>query len=216
MKQTNYLNFDRFYEFEDWLVRLESFHSDEIVPPMTANEFYWMARTQLSIAGRITEVIELKPKCFDFDHRIVTIVNPKSNKGGVQKTTIFPFDVKPMEKFVGKYSENEQMFKVTRSTAWKYYKNASILGGMNIFEAKDEKTIENAWTHLLRSSCAKIMKELHAEDNIVARKLRHSPRSVTQVYTKVDLNTLLEWEEQNLSVCPMKPSNDRTYEVCVA
>ena len=51
MKQTNYLNFDRFYEFEDWLVRLESFHSDEIIPPMSANEFYWMARTQLTIGG---------------------------------------------------------------------------------------------------------------------------------------------------------------------
>ena len=216
MKTTNYLNFDRFYEFEDWLVRLEAFHSDRVIAPMSANEFYWMARTQLSIAGRITEVLNLTPKDFDFDHRIVTIVNPKSNKGGVQKTTIFPFDVKPMEKFVSKYSENERIWTITRSTAWKYYKNASIMGDLHIFEAKDEKTIENAWTHLLRSSCAKIMKELHAEDNIVARKLRHSPRSVTQVYTKVDLNTLLEWEEKNLATCPLTTPIDKTYEVLFA
>ena len=216
MKQTNYLNPTMFYQdFLDWLVRLEPFHSDDIEPPMSADQFYFSARMQYGLAGRITEILNAIPDDFDYDHRIFTVRNPKSNKGGVQKTTIFPYDVKPFERFTNKFKGTETMFPVTRSTMWKYYKNASILGGLNIFEAKDEKTIEGAWTHLLRSSCAKLFKELHAEDNIVARKLRHSPRSVTQVYTKVDLNTLLDWEEANLSVCPIKPVTDRTYEVSI-
>ena len=217
MKQTNYLNFDRFYEFEDWLVRLESFHSDEIVPPMTANQFYWLARIQFSTCTRVSETLKFTPNDFDFDHRIVTIKDPKTNKGGIQKTTLFPFDVKPFEKFCSKFNQNEKLFPITRSTAWKYYKNATILGGLKICGIKDVKIINDGWTHLLRSSCLVMFEDLGAKESIRMRKARHRPRNMAQVYTRMDIQAVLDWEDEHLSVCPAKPDvSDRSYEVLFA
>ena len=86
---------------------------------------------------------------------------------------------------------------------WKYYKNASILGGLNLFEAKDIINIEGAWTHLLRSSCAKMYEDLGAKESLISKKLRHSPgRNVTARYTKVDIGTLLDWEWEHLQEIP--------------
>jgi integrase len=82
---------------------------------------------------------------------------------------------------------------------WKYYRNAGRLAGLNIFESQDQRNISNVWTHLLRKSCAKRMEDLGAKESLIARKLRHSSGSVTQRYTKVDINALLDWEEKHFT-----------------
>lgn len=201
MKFTNYLNPTRFFEFEDWLVRLDEFHLDDMPPPMSANQFYFLARISYGSALRVTEGLNLIKEDFDLDHRILKIWNPKTKKGGVQKTTILPYDVKSIERFLSKFSDCDQLFPVTRSTVWRYYKNASRLGGMNIFEAKDEIEISGAWTHLMRSSCAKMYEEIGANHSIIQKKLRHGGRDVTDRYTKVDLQTVLDFDEQHLHTC---------------
>lgn len=214
MKTTNHLTPTTFYnDFLDYLVLLEPFHSDDITPPMSANQFYWMARIQFSTGSRISEILKSNKLDYDFDHRIFTIRNPKTNKGGVQKTTILPYDVKPFEKFCNKFSENERMFTITRSTAWKYYKNASILGGLKLCGIKEVKIIDDAWTHLLRSSCGIMFEDLGAKESLIARKLRHSPSTVTQSYTRMDLQAVLDFEDEKLSVCQAKPVVDRSYEL---
>ena len=137
MKTTNYLNPTLFFHYLDYVVLLDEFHNDDCPPPMSANQFYWMERSQFSDAERISETLNHTKLDYDFDHRIVTIRDPKTNKGGIQKTTMLPYDIKPFERFTRKFSDNELLFPITRSTAWRYMKNASILGGMNLFEAKD-------------------------------------------------------------------------------
>ena len=127
MKFTNYLDPTKFYDYLDWLVRLDEFHLDDCSPPMSANQFYFEERMRYDSGLRVTEGLNLTPSDFDLDHRILTIRNPKSNKGGVQKTTILPYDVKPFDRFISKFSENERMFPVTRSTVWRYGKNAGRL-----------------------------------------------------------------------------------------
>lgn len=217
MKTTNHFTATTFYnDFLDWLPRLEPFHSDNIEPPMSANQFYWLARIQFSTATRISETLKFTPSDFDFDHMIATIRDPKTNKGGIQKTTFFPFDVKPFEKFCSKFNHDQQLFDITRSTAWKYYKNATILGGLKICGIKEVKIINDGWTHLLRSSCAVLFEDLGIKESIISRKLRHSPSNVTQQYTKADIQALLDAEDEHLSVCPAKPDViDRTYEVSI-
>lgn len=209
MKTTNYLNPTLLFELLDWIVLLDEFHNDDIPPPMSANQFYWLNRLEFSEAGRISETLKHTKLDFDFDHRIVTFRDPKTNKGGIQKSTILPYDVKPFERFTNKFSDNELLFPVTRSTAWRYVKNASILGGLNIFEAKDQKSISGAWTHLMRSSCSKMYQELGASYGMIQRKMRHRPSSVTDRYTKIDLQGLLDWEEEHLSKCLVKPTLER-------
>lgn len=216
MKTTNYMTPTVFYnDFEDWLVREEPFHSDDIIAPMSADHFYWMARQQFGTGSRITEILNSIPADYDLDHRIFTIRNPKTNKGGIQKTTMLPYDIKPFERFLHKIGvkENERIWDITRSTAWKYYKNASIMGDLHICGIKEVKIIDNAWTHLLRSSCARMYEDLGAKESLIARKLRHSPNSMTQRYTKVELQAVLNFDEEYLSVCPAKPVIDKPYEL---
>lgn len=211
MKSTNYLDPTKFFDYLDWLVLLDEFHNDDIPPPMSANEFYFEERIRYGSGLRASEGLNLVKADFDLDHRILKIFNPKTKKGGYQKTTILPYDVKPFERFLSKYSDNDRLFSVTRSTLWRYAKNASILGGMNIFEAKDEIEITGAWTHLLRSSCAKMYEDAGAKHSIVQKKLRHSGRDVTDRYTKVDMQALLDFDEEHFHTCLAKPSIEKVF-----
>lgn len=202
LKTTNYLSRDKFYNgFLEWLVRLDEFHTNDIPPPMSANHFYWLARIQYGSALRISEALQLIKTDFDLDHRILTIRSPKTNKSGIQKTTILPYDIKPIEKFLNGFSESEQIFPITRSTAWRYYKNASRLGGMSIFEIKETINIQDAWTHLLRSSCAKMYEDAGATFSLIQLKLRHiaSGHTATERYIKRDLVSLIEFDDQHFN-----------------
>ena len=115
MKSTNYLNPTMFYhDFLDWLVRLDEFHLDDCPPPMSANQFYFLARISYGSALRVTEGLNLIKEDFDLDHRILKIWNPKTKKGGYQKTTILPYDVKPIERFLYKYSEIQNSESVSQ------------------------------------------------------------------------------------------------------
>ena len=79
MKTTNHLTATSFYnDFLDYLVLLQPFHDEDITPPMSANQFYWMARIQFGTGSRISETIKANKLDYDFDHRIFTIRNPKS------------------------------------------------------------------------------------------------------------------------------------------
>ena len=203
-KPSNYLNPKRFYgDFLDYLVVLDEFQNIGRPNALDANHIYWAARIQYGSAMRISEVLDLMSSDFDLNHRIVTLRHTKTGKGKIQKTTVLPYDVPKLEKFLESHDKNETIFKASRATMWKYYKNASLLGNLNLFEAKDIVNIEGAWTHLLRSSCAKMYEDLGAKESLIAKKLRHSPgRNVTARYTKVDIGTLLDWEYEHLQSIP--------------
>ena len=204
VKPSNYLNPQRFYnDFLDYLVVLDELHDNGRPNALDANHIYWAARIQYGSALRISEVLDLMPSDFDLNHRILTLRHTKTGKGKIQKTSILPYDIPKLEKFLESHDKDETIFKASRATMWKYYKNASILGGLNLFEAKDIINIEGAWTHLLRSSCAKMYEDLGAKESLIAKKLRHSAgRNVTARYTKVDIGTLLDWEWDNLQEIP--------------
>lgn len=202
MEFTNYLTPKMFYDdFLDWLVRLAPFHSETGRPPMSANQFYWGARIQYGCGLRVSEMLKLIKTDFDLEHRILTIRNPKTKKKGKQYTTIMPFDVKPLEKFLSKFGDEASLFPTTRSTMWKYYKNTSKIAGMKLFTIKDEQRIEGAWTHLMRESCGKMYEAFGAKESLIARKLRHSRKSgsMTMRYLSKDLNSVIEFDRKHFS-----------------
>lgn len=203
MKTTNHLTPQSFYnDFLDWLVLLDEFHSDNIKPPMSANQFYWAARLQWGCGLRISELLKLIKADFDLEHKILTIRNHKTKKGGIQKTTIMPYDIAKLKSFLEPFDDAERIFPTTRSTMWRYYKNASKLGGLNLFEAKDQINIEGAWTHLMRSSCAKMYESLGAEPSIISTKLRYNPTNIMKQLDKSELNEVLDFESQKLRTLP--------------
>ncbi len=202
MEYTNYLTPKMFYDdFLDWLVRLQPFHSDTGRPPMSANQFYWGARIQYGCGLRISEMLNLIKTDFDLEHRILTIRNPKTRKKGVQYTSILPFDVKRLDNFLSKFNDTEKLFPTSRSTMWKYYKNAGKLAGLKLFSIKDQQKIKGAYTHLMRESCGKMYEAFGAKESLIARKLRHSRKSgsMTMRYLSKDLNSVMAFDRKHFS-----------------
>lgn len=198
LKSTNYLDPDTFYnKFLPALVRLEPFTNGLKCYPMDANQFVICADIQYCSGLRVSEVLNLTKSDFDLVHRILIIRTAKTGKGKIQKTTILPYQVEKLIKFLDRFRNDEKIFPTTRQTIWKYYRNAGRLAGLNIFESQNQRDIANVWTHLLRKSCSKRMQGLGASRELRMRKLRHSFRDAHDAYDVVDLNTLLDWEAEH-------------------
>lgn len=139
--------------------------------------------------------------------RIITETNPtckKCNGKGRwkehQKTTITPRLMPDLILYCETIKDEDFLFPVHRSTLWKWGKRAGILAGINIFQVKKSREIDGVFLHLFRALCSKRMM-LDAtndpfRDQLVAQKLRHSFATVTDRYTKIDINYLWNWEEK--------------------
>jgi hypothetical protein len=96
--------------------------------------------------------------------------------------------------------DEELLFPTTRQSFWNWGKAAGREAKINIFQQKEERKIEGIFLHLFRALCSKRMvkdaKDDNYKDQLVALKLRHSHQSVTDRYTKVDINYLIGWERK--------------------
>jgi len=182
---------------------------------------------------RVNETIHVRKKDIDWDTRILTVTQPKSEKEckcsrwmyrdqytrirvleasdpncvichgkgkwkKPQKTTITPRLIPKLLEYCGKMNEDGLLFPVSRQRLFKWSKKAGENAGLRIFQDKEEKTIKGVFLHLFRALCSKRMKvdaqnDPHV-DELIAKKLRHAVTFVTQRYTKIDLNYLLNWE----------------------
>ena len=130
-----------------------------------------------------------KPQITTFTHRI--------------KTDLYAYcqELKP----------EDLLFPISRISVWKWGKKAGINSGLRIFQQKEERLIEGIFPHLFRALCSLRMTRDSKDDpyqiQLVARKLRHSFRIVTERYTKMDINYLLRWEEKTYNKEPQKLYN---------
>ena len=94
---------------------------------------------------------------------------------------------------------DELLFPTTRQSFWNWGKAAGRMAEINIFQQKDERLIEGIFLHLFRALCSKRItrdsKEDPYNDQLVQCKLRHGI-TVTDRYTKVDINYLINWERK--------------------
>jgi MFS superfamily sulfate permease-like transporter len=108
------------------------------------------------------------------------------------------------------------LFPVTRKTMWVWGKKAGVNAGLNIFQQKEERLIEGIFLHLFRALCSKRMikdgKYDDYKDQMIATKLRHSFKEVTDRYTKIDINYLIGWENKTYSEIPDLPGIYYLYE----
>lgn len=117
-----------------------------------------------------------------------------------QRTTITPRIVSKLEKYCDELKSNELLFTASRVSFWKWSKKAGIKAGIHIFQQKEERLIKGMYLHLFRAFCSKrTLKDSKQDDfreQLTALKLRHSFRTVTDRYTQVDINYLINWENQ--------------------
>lgn len=195
---TNHMTDQMFKEYKWGLQHLEPFTSETGRPPMTSFDYVMLSETQLGLGERITETLNHIKEDFDLNNRIAKIWNPKTKKGGYQKTTIPPYLVPMLETYLKRFSNSDQIWPINRQNAWRYAKDAGRLAGLSIFEEHENHDIEGVWTHMFRKACSKRMQALGASRELRMLKLRHSMKDAHDAYDKVDLNALRKWEWENL------------------
>lgn len=139
--------------------------------------------------------------------RVLESVNANCNvckgKGKWKKpqiTTITPRLIHKLKWYCDDLKDDNCLFPITRNTLYRWGKEAGIYAGINIFQQKKEKLVEGIFLHLFRALCSKRMitdaMNDKYKDQLVACKLRHSFSTVTDRYTKIDVNYLWSWEEK--------------------
>ncbi len=117
-----------------------------------------------------------------------------------QRTTFTPRLYAKLDNYTYDLNDNDLLFPVSRKTMWKWGKQAGDNIGLSIFQQKEERLIHGIFLHLFRAMCSKRMirdaKNDDYKDQLVAVKLRHSFNTVTDRYTKIDINYLYNWEEK--------------------
>jgi len=115
-----------------------------------------------------------------------------------QFTTFTPRLSQRLFEYCNTLEEDTLLFPVSRKTMWKWGKKAGMKANLNIFQQKEERLIEGIFLHLFRALCSKRMikdgKYDDYKDQMIATKLRHSFKAVTDRYTKIDINYLIGWE----------------------
>jgi integrase len=117
-----------------------------------------------------------------------------------QRTTFTNRIKKELLQYCETLDNDDYLFPISRQSLWKWGKRAGIHAKIDIFQQKEERLIEGIFLHLFRSRCAfRILKDA-AQDNykreLVICKLRHSSPTVTDLYTRIDINYLLGWEKK--------------------
>jgi len=194
---TNYLSPTDFKKMVDAIPLVTEYNIGKLHPEQALRvpeprQLQACLETQYCHALRISEALNLKYSDFNYDRKILTLHNTKTGKGKKQFTSIPPdFN----HKF--KTDSDNLIFPFTRQLLWSYVKKACKMAGLELGEQQDERYIEGGWTHLIRKSRAKMMIEKGASEVMVKVKLRHT-FTVTERYTKPDINALIKWEEENL------------------
>ena len=210
MVTTNYLSPEDFKKMVDAIPlvtelnksKLHTFQSKRVPPSFLLQLALWV---QYCHGLRISEVLQLRKDDFNFERNILTLEKTKTGfkkKDGVKvrkkQFTSIPPDFPPECKLsISRHDSNSLLFPLTRQLMWSYVKKASKLAGVELGEQQDERYINGGWTHLIRKSRAKMMIEKGAKEVMVKVKLRHT-FSVTERYTKPDINALIKWETENL------------------
>lgn len=182
--------------------KLHAFQSKRVPDPKLIQIALWI---QYCHALRVSEVLGLRGEDFNFQRNILTLNKTKTGfkkKDGIkvrkkQYTSIPPDLPEDAKEYIG-FCVDLPLFQFTRQLIWSYVKKAAVMAKLELGEQQDERYIDGAWTHLIRKSRAKMMIEKGAPEVMVKVKLRHT-FSVTERYTKPDINALIEWERLNLS-----------------
>ena len=204
--------------------KLHEYQSNRVPTPELLQMTLWV---QYCHGLRVSEVLQLRADDFNFERKILTLNHTKTGfkhckcskwkksklrsvdldckkctglgKFRVPQFTSIPPDLPPLVKsyvFADK-DHSKLLFPFTRQLIWSYVKKACVMAGLELGEQQDERYISGGWTHLIRKSRAKMMIELGASEVMVKVKLRHT-FTVTERYTKPDINALIKWESENL------------------
>jgi integrase len=150
---------------------------------------------------------EKKCKCSKWEkHNLISvkkkcpICKGKGRWKKPQRTTFTNRIKKDLYAYCNTLKDDEYLFPISRQSLWKWGKRAGVQAKIDIFQQKEERLIEGIFLHMFRSRCAFRILNDGINDSyrreMVICKLRHSSPTVTDLYTRIDINYLLGWERK--------------------
>lgn len=115
-----------FEEFQDWVVRLEPFHSDRISPPMKVDQFLLLFQICFGCKLPISKVTNLRKR--DIDLRQKVVLTKKRSR--LVKIPLRDKEYAELQKYLRRMSDAQKLFPITQNTARKYAENAMIMGDL--------------------------------------------------------------------------------------
>ncbi len=194
-EEQTFLTEDDIEQFFFWLPKLEAFDADVGYSPVTLDEVQWLFRLMYNCALRAKEVLNIRRQDFDLENKLLTV--------GTTKIARFPFatillnDVPALKEFLEGRPPDETLFKMTRSTVWKYANDIGKLAGIEIFNKLGNES--KIFTNLFRKSRAMQMKKNGADDDLISLKLRLRFGNPSLNIKRPTLDDLKSWESEKLS-----------------
>jgi integrase len=131
--KSNYLSDNDFEAFLWGLERIEPFHDPIEKQSMSANRFVNLFKLMRECNLKISEALDLRKKDFDFEHKIITIRRPNSDK--VSKTIVFPKDEHMITRLLNAIDDDERkLFPTNSDTVYHFAIDAGRLGGIEYFQ----------------------------------------------------------------------------------
>jgi len=204
MTTTNYLSPTDFKKMVDAIPLVTEYNKSKLYPsqhilvpdPRTIQAVLFV---QYCHGLRISEALKVTLNDFNFDRKILTLNNTKTGFKKIKGEKVRKKQFTSIPPDFPEWATNLLPFTyLSRQLIWSYVKKAAKMAHLELAEQQDERFIDGAWTHLIRKSRAKMMIEKGASEVMVKVKLRHT-FTVTERYTKPDINALIEWERLNLS-----------------
>lgn len=115
-----------FDEFQDWVVRLDPFHSDDISPPMKADHFLLLFQICFGCKLPISKVTNLRKRDIDLRQKVVLT----KKRGRLVKIPLRDKEYAELQKHLHRMSYAQKLFPITQNTARKYAEDAMIMGGL--------------------------------------------------------------------------------------
>lgn len=145
------------------------------------------------------EAKRVKKKDLNIESKIAQIEN---HKRGYKKTTIPPPMIKPLEKFLKNFKDDEVIFNGDRKTFWSWAKEIGRMAGIQYYEEFEKRQTEGLYTYVFKHGYIQRLEFEGCPPSLISIKSRHMPDSrmakVTVNYAR-SLRGLSIWESQHIT-----------------
>ena len=206
-KDSQYLSQSDFNELIRVVPNLSGYTTLHVHVKITPEQFRLLFKLMYYCGLKTNEVLGLTKSDFDLSQGSLKVKSWMQSKFKPQETTIPPVLIDELQNYLNAKNPKDVLFVVTRSTVWRYIKEAGHLANLKLSRSAPSSEIRGGDTFLFRDSLRHLMTVRGADKLIIALKLR-DPKARTD--TEI-LERLKSWEEKNFPRPSYTPNEIQEY-----
>lgn len=207
LKESQYLTQSDFNEIIRIVPNLSGYRTQHVHVKLSPEQFRLLFKLMYYCGLKTTEVLGLTKSDFDLPRRSLKIKLSTQFKYKPQETTIPPVLIDELQNYLDNKRPADKLFVVTRSTVWRYIKEAGHLANLKLSRFTPSSEVRGGDTFLFRDSLRHIMTVKGADKLMIALKLRDSDARIDLEI----LEKLKSWEERNFPRPSYSQNEIQTY-----